>query len=138
MESERRRHPRYPKGSLELKIARPGIKGILTLNPQAECLNFSRSGLQFECDRQFTVGDRLVVDLHVFDVDLNEVNAVVMSVRDRDRGQGQRCCGIRFCLEDRPMQKPNIQRTLLQIEDKLRSSFDFPRDLPPDAGLQTN
>ena len=104
MEEERRRHPRYAKGSLELKVARPGIKGMLTLNPEAECLNFSRTGLRFESDRRFSVGERLVVDISVFDVALHEVNAIVMSVKEES--DGIRCCGIRFCLEDRPMQNP--------------------------------
>lgn len=123
-ESERRQHPRYPKGALELKVARPGIKGILTLNPEAECLNFSRSGLQFECDRRFKVGDRLVVDLNVFDIALHELSAIVMSVKDE--ANGLLCCGIRFCLEERRMQKPRIMHALLQIEDKLRSTHAFP------------
>ncbi len=124
MDEERRRHPRYPKGSLELKVARPGIKGILTLNPDAECLNFSGTGLQFESDRRFKVGERLVVDLSVFDVALHEINAIVMSVKEE--ADGIRCCGVRFCLEDRPMQKPKIMHALLQIEDKLRTTEAFP------------
>ena len=124
MDEERRRHPRYPKGSLELKVARPGIKGILTLNPDAECLNFSRTGLQFESDRRFKVGERLVVDLSVFDVALHEINAIVMSVKEE--ADGIRCCGVRFCLEDRPMRKPKIMHALLQIEDKLRTTEAFP------------
>ena len=124
MDEERRRHPRYPKGSIELKVAPPGIKGILTLNPDAECLNFSRTGLQFESDRRFKEGERLVVDLSVFDVALHEINAIVMSVKEE--ADGIRCCGVRFCLEDRPMRKPKIMHALLQIEDKLRTTEAFP------------
>ena len=123
-ESERRRHPRYPKGALELKVARPGIKGILTLNPEAECLNFSRSGLQFESDRPFKVGERLVGDLNVLDVAFNELYAIVMSVKED--ADGLLCCGIRFCMEERRMQKPKIMHALLQIEDKLRATHAFP------------
>ena len=50
--SERRQHPCYPRDSLDLKVTRPSIKGMLTLNPEADRLNWSQSGLQFDSDRK--------------------------------------------------------------------------------------
>ena len=65
-----------------------------------------------------------MVDLNVFDIALNELSAIVMSVKDE--ANGLLCCSIRICLEERHTRKPKIMHALLQIEDKLRSTYAFP------------
>jgi len=48
---EKRRYKRYQNHSLSVDLSRPGIRGLIRTNPTAECMNFSRTGMQFDCPR---------------------------------------------------------------------------------------
>ena len=61
--AERRTQTRYSNRDLQLSIAYPGIKGMLRFNPIVNCVDFSSTGFQFECNRPFQLGDRLIIDL---------------------------------------------------------------------------
>ncbi len=124
MSDERRRHERYGNEQLVLNVARPGIKGILRLNPTAECLDFSLTGLQFSSKQKMRVGEKLVLDLCVHDVELTEIYGEVISCHPVDDKLW--CSGVRFCLDDKRMRKSRIVHCLLKIEDKLRSLSQYP------------
>ena len=124
MDQERRRHARYERADLVLDVARPGIKGILSINPSSECLNFSLAGLQFGSKQPFKKGERLILDLRVYELEADEIRAQVVNCQDH--GDGTWCTGVRFCFEEKPMQRPEISHVLLQIEDKLRLAQEFP------------
>ena len=128
MEQERRRHARYSQSDLELEVARPGIKGILSVNPSAECLDFSLTGLQFGSDQPFRQGEKVIVDLRVYDLRADELRASVVSSEKKDNGMW--CTRLRFCFEDKSMQKPEISHSLLKIEDRLRIATEFPMSSP--------
>ncbi len=125
MDQERRRQPRYSRADLELDVARPGIKGILALNPTVECLNFSITGLQFGAEDSFKVGERLILDLRVFEIQARELRSQVVSC-EYNTEAGLWCTSVRFCFEDKSMQGEEINHALLQIEDKLRIANEFP------------
>ncbi|MCB1693460.1 MAG: PilZ domain-containing protein [Pseudomonadales bacterium] len=124
MEKERRRHRRYQRSDLELDVARPGIKGILSINPTSECLDFSLAGLQFSSPKQFSKGEKLILDLRVYEIHIRELKAQVIT--SKARAKGLFCTGVRFCFEEKSMQRPEISHALLQIEDKLRSAQEYP------------
>jgi hypothetical protein len=124
MERDRRRHARYERADLVLEVAHTGIKGILTVNPHTECMNFSLAGLQFGSSERFKRGDRLILDLRVQNLEADELRAEVISSQERQTGEF--CTGVRFCFEEKPMQRPEISHVLLQIEDKLRLVQEFP------------
>ena len=75
MEQERRRHPRYCQKGIELAVARPGIKGILSVKPTVECLDFSLTGLNFASDQAFQANETVIIDLCVFGLRADELRA---------------------------------------------------------------
>ncbi len=124
MSEERRYSERYENDQLILNVARPGIKGMLRLNPTVECLDFSLKGLQFASKQRFKPGQILILDLCVHELELMEMYGEVVSCKQEENGLWR--CGVRFCLEDKRMQKREITHCLLKIEDKLRSFCHFP------------
>lgn len=124
MNDDRRHNERYNNERLVLNVARPGIKCFLRLNPTAECLNFSLTGLQFTSEQVMQTGEALVLDLCVYDIELMEIYAEVVSCTPE--GDDLWCSGVKFCLQDKRMQHPDIRHRLLKIEDKLRSLSRYP------------
>ena len=124
MDSDRRRHERYDNEHLILNVARPGIRGILSLNPTAECMNFSLAGMQFGTEEKLKVGERVVLDIGVDDVQLKELSGEIRSCKAQD--DGTFCYSVRFCFNEKRMQKPDIRLSLLKIEDKLRMLTAYP------------
>ncbi len=124
MSDERRHYERYDNQQLALNVARPGIKGLLRLNPTAECLDFSLAGVQFTTEQVMQPGEALVLDLCVYDIELTEIYAEVVSCTQLENGLW--CCRVKYCLEDKRMQQQDIRHCLLKIEDKLRSLKQYP------------
>lgn len=121
---ERRRYPRYERADLVLTVARPGISGFLRLNPTAQCLDFSITGLQFGSDQTFQIGEKLILDLSVYNVSLDEIPVYV--VKSQQEPGGIWCTGVRFCFDTKRMRSPKVHRSLLQIENRLRQAEEFP------------
>jgi hypothetical protein len=113
---EKRRYTRFENRSLSVTVARPGIRGMIRSNPTAECLNFSRTGLQFDCPQELREGEKLVIDIAVDGINLRELNAKVVS--KQKTANGDWCHGARFCLEE--IKKDNVFHTLLMIESHLK------------------
>lgn len=126
--SERRKNTRYHELGVELSVARRGIVGFLRLNPSADCIDFSVSGLQFCTDQRFKVDEKLVLDLRVRDIEATELNAVVVSSEPMtEEGQlGKYCTRVRFCFMERRMKKPRIMHALLSMEERLRVARQYP------------
>ena len=124
MTEERRRHARYHQADLSLGVARPGIKGILKVSPSSECLDFGIAGLKFGSTEQFREGERLILDLRVFELEARELIAEVVS--SEPKVDNVFCTSVRFCFELKRMQRPEISRVLLRIEDKLRTAEQYP------------
>ena len=114
---EKRRYKRYENHSLSVDISRPGIRGLIRTNPNAECMNFSRTGMQFDCRQKLEPGEKLLIDIEVDEIDLHDLKAEVVSRQQASSGDW--CHGVRFCLED--VKKDEVFRALLQIEDRLKS-----------------
>ncbi len=117
MTEEKRRYTRFENRSLSVAVARPGIRGIIRTNPTAECLNFSRTGLQFDCRQELNEGEKLVIDIAVDDLCLNELRAEVVS--KLQTATGDWCHGARFCLEE--IKKDDVFHGLLMIEARLKT-----------------
>lgn len=96
---------------------------MLRLDSAVECLNFSRSGLRFESEKPFQVDERVVLDLRIFGIDIKELCGMISNVQQHE---DRYTCGVRFCFEDKHMQKNEVMRTLLQIESNLKSYEDYP------------
>lgn len=121
---EKRRHQRYANERLGVDVSRPGIKGIIRTNPTAECMNFSLTGLQFDCPEALDPGEKILIDIAVDDLEIRDLEAEVVS---RQSLPGDHFChGVRFCLESPEMKKAEIHRCLLQIEDKLKLMQEYP------------
>lgn len=120
---ERRKQTRYTQGDLQLTIAYPGIKGMLRFNPVVECIDFNSIGLQFKCKTSFRMDDRLVIDLCMLEECIHELSGVVCYTRKLDDTY---LCGVRFCFEEKRMQKEEVKRTLLNIESNLRLNDQYP------------
>lgn len=117
MNEDKRRYERFENPSLSICVARPGIRGMLRSNPTADCLNFSRTGLQFDSPKQIAVGEKLLIDIEVDDIALEDLAAIVISCVKTDSGDW--CHGARFCLED--TKSAGVFRDLMRIEAKLKT-----------------
>ena len=120
---EKRRYARYANQQIELEVARPGIKGMITTNPSVQCLNFSRMGLRFDSPQKLETGEKLLIDIAIDDIALRDIQAEVVFGQPGESGNW--CYGTRFCLESSTMNKPEIHLGLLRIEDKLKSQSEF-------------
>lgn len=116
MTEEKRRYERFENHSLNVAVSRPGIRGLIRTNPTADCLNFSRTGLQFDCPQKLEPGENLLIDIEVDDIDIHDIKAEV--VTRKETSSGDYCHGVRFCLED--VKRDDVFRALLLIEDKLK------------------
>lgn len=117
MNKEKRRYQRYPNVSLQLSFARPGIRGIFSANPSAACSNFSRTGLQFDCATDLPQGEKLLMDVELGDIGLQELKAEIVSKQPAESGDW--CYGVRFCLEE--TRKSDVFHALLLIEDRIKA-----------------
>jgi hypothetical protein len=117
-EDDKRRYARFPNHKLSITVARPGIKGIFRPNPSAGCLDFSRTGLQFESDQSMNIGDHLLVDITLDDIELREIATEVISCHETE--PGRQCYGAKFCFDHPEMKKDQVFNRLLLIEQKLR------------------
>lgn len=113
-----------PELNLELTVARRGIVGFLRLNPTADCLDYSQTGLQFGSNQEFKIDEKLVLDLRVRDMELDEINAIVLECEQLDNGLY--CTRVKFCFLEKHMRNPRIMHALLQIEDRLRIEREYP------------
>ncbi len=125
-QAERRKNTRYHELAVELSVARRGIVGFLRLNPTADCVDFSLSGLQFCTNQQFKVDEKLVLDLRVRDIEAKELNAVVVTCEPMDDKPGKYCTRVRFCFMERRMKNPRVMHALLAIEERLRVAQQYP------------
>ena len=116
---EKRRYTRFPNHQLNITVARPGIKGIFRANPTAGCVDFCRTGLQIESDQKLEVSDRLMVDISLDDLALQDLPAEVTACHETSKGRY--CYGLKFCFDNPLMQHDRIFHYLLLFEEKLRS-----------------
>ncbi len=121
MTEEKRRYERFANHTLKVDVSRPGIRGLIRTNPTAECLNFSRTGLQFDCPQKLEPGENLLIDIEVDEINLNEIKAEVIT--RQNTVSGDYCHGVRFCLED--VTRDDVFHHLLLIEDKLKSYSEY-------------
>lgn len=94
--SERRGMPRYPHGDLDVQVHKPGLRGVLRTSYRARCVDFSLSGLQVDSRQQFKIGEQVIIDLHLLDVFVQEMNGVICTARPQADGYRY---GLRFCFE---------------------------------------
>lgn len=128
MKEEKRHQDRYAIEQLVLSVARPGIKSFFRPNPRTRCRNFSLSGLQFASHQPLKKGETLILDLRYFELNLTEIYGEVVSCQPNESGTWN--CGLKFCLDDKRMQKREISHSLLMIEDKIRSLTEYPATAP--------
>jgi hypothetical protein len=120
---ERRRHPRFPHGDLNVQLHRVGLRSLLRSPPVTRCIDFSLSGLQVVCKAEFAIGDHLVVDLTLHGESVEELTGVVCSRRDETDGTRY---GIRFCFEKGGhMRAADVNHGLRRIASQLRQSWVY-------------
>lgn len=67
-------------GDLQVEIHRPGLLGMFRRPVNADCLQFSLTGIQIESDVEFRVSQQVVIDLKMNDLRVEELPGVVRSV----------------------------------------------------------
>ncbi|MBV1879137.1 MAG: PilZ domain-containing protein [Pseudomonadales bacterium] len=128
MQQEKRKHIRYSGKCifdlLEISVSRPGIREFLKLSPTVQCLDFSLSGLQISSDQHFYIGQKLIIDFLLRDIELIEISAVVITCNEGEPGKFS--VGSRFCFSSPRMQDPIVKHALLQIEARCKAADEFP------------
>ncbi|TDJ24536.1 MAG: hypothetical protein E2O54_12855 [Gammaproteobacteria bacterium] len=102
-------------GNLEVDIHRPGLLGMFRRPIIADCLQFSLTGIQIESDVEFKVGEKLVIDLKLHDLRVEELPGVVRSVSVSD---GQHYYEIEYDHDRRD--RPNTLHCLRHIDTHIR------------------
>lgn len=111
--------------NIVLSVARPGLTGILRVNPaSSKCLEICSSGIQFRSNQQFFAQEKLVLDLFFHDTNMKELNAVVSESQNDQEGRWS--TRANFCFKAKRMQKPSVTTKLLSIIDRLRMEDEFP------------
>ena len=119
MSDEKRRYERFDNRQLSIDVARTGLRGFIRANPSAECTNFSRTGMQFDCPSKLHRGEKILIDLSVDDIAVRDLRAEVVDRHESPATQGDWCYGVRFCLEDAD-DTSRVFHQLLLIEDRLK------------------
>ena len=79
---ERRAQPRYAHGGLIVELHKPGLRGVLERPDTTLCIDFSASGLQVSCARALHAGERVLADLRLFELHIDELECEVCSVHE--------------------------------------------------------
>lgn len=134
---------RFMPTDLRVEVAWPGLMGCLRAAPRVDCEAFSPTSLQFTGPLGFKSGAKLILDLDLADIHLMELNAIVISslqindphftdphfsdahfsdphFTDAHFIDAQWRTRVQFCFGSKRMQRADISRNLLQIEDCLR------------------
>lgn len=80
-QADRRVHTRYAHGGLTVDLHKPGLRGVLGRPEATQCIDFSVTGLQVCCGRTLNAGDRVVVDLRLYELHIDELECTVCSAR---------------------------------------------------------
>lgn len=59
------------------------MRGVLARPDATQCIDFSASGLQVSCARVLHAGERVLADLRLFELHIDELECEVCSVRER-------------------------------------------------------
>ena len=116
-------YQRYLPTDLRINVAWPGLSGCLKPDPGVICQGFNGTALQFRSVQAFDVGEKLILDIDLADIQLSELTATVTS--SHQVSEGQWSTAVNFCFINKLMRAPSIRCNLLQIADRLRSSADF-------------
>ena len=116
-------YQRYLPTDLRINVAWPGLSGCLKPDPGVICQGFNGTALQFRSVQAFNVGEKLILDIDLADIQLSELTATVTS--SHQVSEGQWSTAVNFCFINKLMRAPSIRCNLLQIADRLRSSADF-------------
>ncbi len=121
MTGEKRRYKRFHHHALRVTVTRPGIRGFILADPTGDCLNFSRTGLQFDSHTELSPGEMLLVDIEIDEIHLQELKAEVITkvAGPNESGTELWCHGLRFCLEE--AKQNEVFHRLLLIEDRLKN-----------------
>lgn len=74
---------------LHVLLHRRGLRGLLSSSCEARCIEFNLDYMRVETDRKFDPGDRIVIDLSLIDVCMEEVEGAIFEV---DHGSDQAYC----------------------------------------------
>ena len=74
---------RYAHGGLSVELHKPGLRGVLARADHTQCIDFSASGLQVVCARALHAGERVIADLRLFELHIDELECEVCSVREQ-------------------------------------------------------
>ena len=119
---EHSQYQRYLPADLRITVAWPGLSGCLKPDPGVICQDFNGTALQFGSARAFNVGEKLILDIDLADIQLSELTATVTSCHRVSEGQWS--TAVNFYFTNKLMQTPSIRCNLLQIADRLRSMTD--------------
>ena len=126
---ERRTHIRYAHGGLTVELYKPGLRGVLARPESTQCIDFSISGLQVCSARALHAGERVLVDLRLFDLHIDELECAVCSVREYPSGSqphGLLRCGLRFDFaHGRYMRSQQVSDALRRIGFALKQNARY-------------
>lgn len=102
-------------GDLQVEIHRPGLLGMFRRPVNADCLQFSLTGIQIESDVEFRVRQHVIIDLKMNDLRVEELPGIVRSVSASD---GKKFYEIEYDSERRT--RANTLHCLRHIDTHIR------------------
>ena len=104
-------------GDLNVDIHRPGLVGMFRGAISADCLQFSIKGIQIETAAKLFVGEKLILDLEVHDMRVEELQGTVRSISAVD---DKHYYDIDFSIGYRKKGAANTIHCLRHLENHLR------------------
>jgi hypothetical protein len=107
---------------LHVLLHRHGLRGLLSSSCEARCIEFNLDYMRVETDRKFDPGDRVVVDLSLIDVCMEEVEGAIFEV---EQGSDLAYCyRVEFLYRNsRRTQSAEIVQCLRLIEDHIKHAI---------------
>ncbi len=100
-------------------LHRRGLRGLLSSSCAAQCVEFNLDYMRVETDRKFAPGERVVIDLSINEVTMEEVQGAIFEADDGpDQTYRYR---VEFLYRNRRRQhSADIARCLRLIEDHVK------------------
>ena len=104
---------------LHVLLHRRGLRGLLSSACEAQCIEFNLDYMRVETDRRFEPGDRIVIDLNMDNVCMEEIQGAIF---EADDGSHQAYSyRVEFLYRNRRReQSSDIVRCLRLIEDQIK------------------
>lgn len=107
---------------LHVVLHHHGLKGLLRSSCEARCVEFSLDFMRVEAEREFAPGDRVIIDLSLDQVCMEELQGAIFDVAEGT--EREYCYRVEFLYRNKQRtHSAEIMHCLRLIEDQIKHSM---------------